>query len=270
MQSFSETQMTVQNDRVVLCMRWGNEFPPAYVNVLHNACKKAITGSFRFVCLTDDPSGIDQSIETYPIPDIRCRPAHWHSGAWPKLSVFRRDLYGLAGRALFIDLDTLVVGNIDSLFKKNGDFIAVGGGKNWRRGKINSNPTANTSVFAFTLGEQSQIQESFTSDPDKAVHDYINEQDFAQKHATSWRPWPNEWVVSYKRHLRAPIFVDRMIKPSKPSDDVKIVAFHGSPRPLDVVVSGKYNYEKFPRYGKGPISWVREYWLENGWEEDEQ
>jgi hypothetical protein len=253
-------------DRVVLCMKWGTVFPPVYVNVLFNACRKFISGEFRFVCLTDDPAGLDPRIETHPIPEIGCRPLHWRSGAWPKLSVFLRNLYDISGRALFIDLDTVVASDLDPFFREEGNFIAVGAGKHWGKGAANTNPTANTSVFAFTLGSQAQIVDAYSADPDAAFEKYRIEQVFAERHATSWRPWPHEWIVSYKRHLRRPILLDRVLPPRKPDSTVKVVAFHGHPRPIDLINPGAYNYERFPHYARGPVDWVRDYWLEHGWD----
>ena len=45
----------------------------------------------------------------------------------------------------------------------------------------------------------------------------------------------------------------------------KIVAFHGDPRPIDVARAGRDRWARFPRYGRGPVDWVRDYWLENGY-----
>jgi len=253
-------------DRVVLCMKWGTVFPPAYVNVLHNACRKHISGTFRFVCLTDDARGLDPAIEAHPIPEIGCRPLHWRSGAWPKLSVFLRNLYDLRGRALFIDLDTVITGSLDPFFQETGDLIAVGAGKAWSKGAGNLHPTANTSVFAFTLGDQPQIVETYMADPDAAFEKFSIEQAFAEAHATSWRPWPHEWIASFKRHLRRSVLIDRFLPPRRPEPAVRVVAFHGHPRPIDVISEGRYNYEHFPHFGIGPVDWVRDYWLSNGWD----
>ena len=35
--------------KVVLCMKCGDIYPAEYLNVLFHACKKNITGDFRFV-----------------------------------------------------------------------------------------------------------------------------------------------------------------------------------------------------------------------------
>lgn len=104
-------------DRVVICMKWGTLYGPDYVNVLYSACREYITGDFRFVCLTDDTTGIREDVDTFPIPDMGLSDFDWKKGGWPKLSVFAKDLYGLAGRALFVDLDTVLCGPIDLVGK---------------------------------------------------------------------------------------------------------------------------------------------------------
>ena len=96
--------MTPPADRVILCMKWGTLYPADYVNVLYSACRRHITGPFRFLCLTDDSTGFSPGIETRPIPDLGLTQGMWKSGAWAKLGVFQHDLYGFTGRALFIDL----------------------------------------------------------------------------------------------------------------------------------------------------------------------
>lgn len=67
-------------DRVVLCMKWGTLYNADYVNVLFNACKKHISGAFKFVCLTDDETDIIDGVECFPIPDIGLTPQMWRSG----------------------------------------------------------------------------------------------------------------------------------------------------------------------------------------------
>lgn len=257
------------SSRVVLCMKWGTLFPAGYVNVLFNACRKHIKGEFRFVCLTDDATGFVAGIESFPIPDIGCLPMHWKNGAWPKLSVFVKDLYGLRGRALFIDLDTVVTGSLDAFFEEDGDFLAVGAGQDWGKAGTNTKPTANTSIFGFDLGGQSQIVDAYVASREAAFSEFEIEQRFAEHYATSWRPWPDEWIVSFKRHLRRAVIVDRFLAPRLPGPEVRVVAFHGRPRPIDLIRPGSYNWDRFPHFGRGPVSWVRNYWLENGYRDPE-
>jgi hypothetical protein len=256
----------MESDRVVLCMRWGALYPAVYVNVLHSAVQRNLSGPLRFVCLTNETEGLAPGIEAHPIPDLGFSERHWRHGAWPKLSVFLPDLYGLSGRALFIDLDSVIVGALDPLFE-GGGFRAIGGGPQWRRGGRPVDPPLLTGVFAFDLGALGHITEAFRADPGGAFDAFRLEQRFVERHVGAWEPWPPEWVISFKRHLRRPVPLDRMLPPRLPPADARIVAFHGDPRPIEVVRADTGRWGRFPRYGRGPIDWVRRYWLENGYDE---
>lgn len=255
-------------ERVVLCMKWGPLYPAAYVNVLHSAVRRNLTGRLRFVCLTPEPEGLDPSIETHPIPDLGFTPRHFGHGAWPKLSVFSKDLYGLSGRALFIDLDSVILASLDPFFEMDGPFISIAGGPGWQPGCPNPNPDLASGVFAFDIGQLSYIVDAFVADPMAALDLVENEQQFIEKHIRSWTTWPAEWVISFKRHLRQPPLLDRLMPPRIPPESAKIVAFHGDPRPIDVARAGRRPWAKFPRYGRGPVDWVRRYWLDNGYRDD--
>lgn len=245
-------------NRVVLCMKWGTLYGPDYVNVLFNACRANITGNFTFVCLTDDAAGLNPDITAHPIPDIGCPPAHWKGGAWPKLSVFVPDLYGLTGRALFIDLDTIICQSLDPFFEQDAPLLAVGGGKYWTD-PANNAPTANTTIFAFDLGAQTQIIDAYQADPNAASERFTIEQRFVEHHATAWQPWATGWVLSFKRHLRRPILIDRLLPPKTPGPEVRLVAFHGLPRPKSLATPDG-NWSEFPHHGRGAVPWVQDYW----------
>lgn len=255
--------MSEAKNRVVLCMRWGRLYPPAYVNVLFNAVKDHLSGPFRFVCFTDDPQGLDAGIETRPIPDLGYSDYHWKSGAWPKLSVFS-DLEGLHGRALFIDLDSVIVGELEPFFERQGEFLGIGVGADWRMGGMGTNPDLGTGVFAFDLGGLQHVAATFSADPKGAFDTFALEQRFVERHVPGWQPWENGWVISFKRHLCQPLVIDRFRPPLAPPAGAKIVAFHGDPRPIDVVARTGRNWAGFPRYGRSPVPWVRDYWLNYG------
>ena len=145
----------MSDDRIVLCMKWGTLFPPDYVNVLFNACRKAISGRFRFVCLTDDATGFDKGIEAFPIPDIGLKPKDYYTpGVWPKLALYVQDLHGMTGRCLFIDLDMIVVSGLDDMFEQSDRFITINVGQEWRRGRTGLfvRPRPNVHVRAQRMG----------------------------------------------------------------------------------------------------------------------
>ena len=200
-------------DRIIVCMKWGTLYEPEYVNVLFNAARANMTGDFRFVCLTDDAAGFVDGIETYPIPDIGLRPQDYRHGAWPKLSVFSDNLYGLKGRALFIDLDMVIWGNIDSFFTQSDGIVTLDSAP-WRF--KSSAPRTMTSIFGFDLGEHGYLLEKLKEDQDSLINQYDIEQNFLHGEAIKIKYWPDEWVRSFKYHQRASLLLDRFVGPKPP------------------------------------------------------
>ena len=57
-------------DRVnVLCLKWGKRYGADYVNRLYRGVSANLSRPFRFVCVTDDPSGLAAGIETAPFDE---------------------------------------------------------------------------------------------------------------------------------------------------------------------------------------------------------
>jgi hypothetical protein len=249
-------------DRFILCMKWGPSFPADYVNVLFHACQRHMRGPYRFVCLADRPDGLAPGIEVLPIPDIGLNPAQWFTkGVWPKIALFSADLHGLRGRALFIDLDMMVTGSLDEMFTVPGEIITLDVGENWRPGASGHPPEPGTGVIAFDIGQQHQICEAFMANRDQIIATVANEQTFVGMHARGLQFWPIDWVPSFKRHVARRLCGDLLREPDPPVS-ARILAFHGTPRPIDLLSSGLWG--RFPHLGRGPVSWVRQYWLDNG------
>jgi hypothetical protein len=247
-------------ERVVLCMKWGTLYPAEYVNVLYSACRKYISGDFRFVCLTNEAEGIRSEVQVHPIPDIGLDEWHYYNGAWPKIGVFRSDLYGLKGRALFIDLDTVLLDNIDALFEQPGALVAIDS-RPWRF--KTGEPRTMSSFFAFDLGSLGQVVDTLMADRDALVTRYQIEQDYLHDTVQGIRYWPQEWVVSFKYHVRQPLIIDRFVGPKRPASPAKVLVFHGKPRPIDLARPFKGNWDRFPHHGSGVVDWMRDYWNEH-------
>jgi hypothetical protein len=246
--------------KIVLCMKWGTIYPAEYVNVLYHACRRHISENFRFVCLTNEPEGICSGVEIFPIPDIGLDEWHYYNGAWPKIAVFLDDLYGLKGRCLFIDLDTVILDSLDPLFEMKGSLIAI---NNAPWSSANLQPRTMSSVFAFDLGQLGHVVKELQSDRDVLINKYKIEQQYLHEHVRNIIYWPQEWLVSFKYHLRQPLLFDRIRPPKSPPRGAKLVIFHGKPRPIDLVRPPKGNWDKFPHYGSGGVSWMQDYWNEN-------
>eukprot|EP01032_Pedospumella_encystans_P013951 gene13951-16040_t len=97
----------------IVCVKWGTKYGPEYVNNLYNAVIRCTANSssfsFRkFVCFTDDASGLHENI-TCSLFDAATEA--W-KGWWLKAQVFApTDL--LSGWVLYIDLDTVLCGSLD-------------------------------------------------------------------------------------------------------------------------------------------------------------
>ncbi len=248
-------------NRIVLCIKWGNLYPTAYVNLLFRAVKDHMDHPFRFVCLTDEAEGLDPEIEPFPIPEFGLKPERFRAGLWPKLSIFKPDLYSLKGRCLFIDLDSMIVGSLEPLFQLNGELIMIGGGRNWKHPKKNLKPEAMSGVFAFDFGSQYQIFETFCANREKAYAHSANDTVFIEKYGRNITFWPSDFIVSFKHHLCQPFGKAFFLEPNPPQPSTKIVAFHGDPRPIDVVRSKGPLWVNFPRFVRVPVSWAKDYWL---------
>lgn len=251
----------MNSPRLVICMKWGTLYSAQYVNVLYTACRAHISGKFRFVCLTDDAQGLLPDVEVYPIPDIGLDEWHYYNGAWPKIVVFQHELYGLKGRALFIDLDSVICGSLDEMFEAPGPLVAIDF-QPWKNKP--GGPRTGTGVFAFDLGSLGWVVERLRDHRDEIVNKYTLEQDYLHGEVSGIVYWPQPWVISFKYHVRQPLILDRFLAPTPPPATTKVLAFHGRPRPIDLIHPPKGNWDRFPHYGSGPVSWMQTYWKNYG------
>ena len=248
----------------IICMKWGTLYGPDYVNVLRNAVADNLDRPFRFVCLTDNADGLDAEIEHFPIPDHGFGAGEYRFGGWPKLSVFGEDLYGLTGRGLFIDLDTVILGDLGPLFDVEGGVVLI---REWprlndrlRRRRIRGM----SSIFGFSFGRETHLLSDYLADPPAARASVRHEQQWITETAHDLKFWPDGWVVSFKRTLMAPPLLNRVIPPSPPPANARVLVFHGVPRPIDVVPDKDQQWGSFFRYGRGAVPFVRDYWLKYG------
>ena len=97
----------------IVCVKWGTKYGPEYVNNLYNAVMRSTANSSafsirKFVCFTDDTSGLHENI-TCSLFDTATES--W-KGWWLKAQIFS-PTYFLTGWVLYIDLDTVLCGNLD-------------------------------------------------------------------------------------------------------------------------------------------------------------
>jgi hypothetical protein len=252
-------------ERFICCLKYGTAYPTDYVNVLFNAARKAMHGPFRFICLTDRPEGLVPGIEALPIPDLGLQPQEWFvGGVWPKLGIYDRHFHGLKGRMLFIDLDMVVLRDLDAFFDMPGPFIGIDAGPAWGRPASKAPPQLGSGIVAFDIGAHGRLAERFRSEKALIMGRYRTEQAFTEAELGDISFWPDGWVISFKRFLRQPLLLDLVREPRRPPRTAKVLAFHGTPRPADLIGQGRAFWDRFPHLGHGPVSWMVDYWRDNG------
>ena len=60
----------MENKVNVICMKWGEKYDSSYVNILYNMVDRNLKRPFRFVCFTDNKSGLSNSIESFDLPSL--------------------------------------------------------------------------------------------------------------------------------------------------------------------------------------------------------
>lgn len=237
-------------------MKWGSLYGPEFTNRLYANVKRNLSLPFRFACLTDNTDGLHSEIETLPIPDIRVDEPYTNL-PWRKLAVYVSELGDLSGKALFLDVDLLICGSLDEFFDYEGDYCVI---KNWTKPELN---IGNTSVFRFELGAHADLLARYEAMPTQHwVDKYRIEQTFLSRELPSITFWPDEWVVSFKRHclpggIKFPRAFLNYVRPSRKPDNAKIVVFHGHPNPDDAMV-GRWPGGIHKRLL--PARWIQDYW----------
>jgi hypothetical protein len=283
--------------KIVVCMKWGNLFDAKYVNALFSAVKRNTHDLDDFICITEDPSGLNTDIKILPIPDMPIDRTYYLSGAWPKLGLFKSGFLPRNSRILFIDLDMMICGNLNKFFDFKGALCAIGPGS-WERERNKYGPiyrhykerrariknakqdeerrilgiekniikpnTLGSGIFCFYGDELQEVYEKFIKNVNLARVMYSNEQHFLEFAVDHYRAWPLGWVVHYKYNLRQPLLVDIFRHPLPPPETASVVAFSGKPRPHELSDSYFSSLKEFPHLRIGKVRWFREYWQNNG------
>ncbi len=235
----------------VVCMKWGMRYGPDYVNRLHGMVRRHLHMPFRFVCFTDDPSGVDSAVECQPIPPIEI-PEYYQVSPWRKLTLFTRDLGGLTGKTLFLDLDVVITDSIDPLLQFSEKMCMP---ENWTQCGAG---IGNSSVLVFTINAFNFVLDRYNATKETLFREYPNEQSFLSRTVGPERLafFPKDWIVSFKGHCLPPGPLCWLQTPRLPPG-ARIVAFHGNPKPPDAV-AGRYP-GKWYMHVK-PTPWVAEHW----------
>ena len=239
-------------DKYIFCMKWGTLYGPEYVNRLYSMVNRNLSYEYKMVCFTDDETGIIDEVQCFPIPEMEL-PSNLPERMWKKLTTLKSDLYELKGRALFLDLDIVIVDNIDCFFDVDGEFRIIKD-HSWRSWRI----TGNSSVYRFDIGEHGYVFDDFIANFDTIKERHRNEQEYLTQafyDKGKLQYWDQSWCPSYKYDCisRFPLMVWK--KPIIP-EGAKIIIFHGEINPHKAIKGGRGKWYRYVR----AAPWVADYW----------
>lgn len=240
----------------ILCMKWGTKFGPEYVNRLAAMVKRNMHRPFQLVCFTENPAGIDASVVIRPLPQLEL-DAKLPERGWRKLTMFQETLADLHGKALFLDLDIVILGPLDDFFDVPGDFRII---KDWNL----NNYVGNSSVFRFEIGKHAEILKYWLEHQEDVRAAHRNEQAFLSwwmKEQGLLEYWDPTWCRSFKRNCMRTFPLGYFLEPHHPGPNTRVLVFHGRPNP-DEIVNG-WHSPNFLRAAR-PAKWFHDAWNEEG------
>lgn len=226
----------------VSCVLWGSKFSLDYVYNLKRAVEENTTIPHEFVCFTDK--------EIPGITSIILDPGY--EGWWNKLQLFNTTKL-VTDRMVYLDLDTIITGNLDWLLQYDGKFMgiedvgAVNAHQPHLKNQLQSgvmawNYYANSYIWN-ELSKNKNITTRFRGDGE-LLNTFIQPlgRDLLQ------HLYPGK-LKSYKYQ----------VYPDKLTPETSIVCFHGRPSIIEAISKTIAT----PMKTFHPQQWIKKYWRDN-------
>ncbi len=217
----------------VVSYKWGDRYSPGYWNILRAAVKRNLSVPHRFIVICDNEIGLDREIET-----IKLDMGKDFFDFWTKMTIFRPRPFGIDGRILLLDVDTVITGNLDEIAGLEGDFYTYPGW--WTKWY----------AFGVTLmeaGIRRILWDLFAADPQGMMKRYFNDEAFITDVFPDEACFPDPWIRSYKAHCST-----NDGRAGGVPEGCKFICFHGKPDPHEVITGSHEEY--------GPDPWIKDYW----------
>lgn len=223
----------------VACVCWGDKFSDSYIQNLKAMVERNTTIDHEFICLSDRD-----------IPGVETKKlAKGYEGWWNKLQLFHAG-FGFQNRVVYLDLDTLIVGNIDWLLEYDGTFMGIED-----VGCVNANQphlknVLQSGVMAWNYSMNHKVWDAFTKNP-FAVQKFRGDGEFLQ-----------HLIPEYARELLQRVYPGKLksykyqVYNEGLTDDLSLICFHGRPS----IVQAMYETVETPSATYKPQSWIKDYW----------
>lgn len=222
---------------MVVCFKWRpapgyrSVFRAEAVNTLQRMVARHYAEPHSFVCVTDDPAGLDPSIRVVPLwSDFAQVPSphgRHNPSCYRRLKVFDPAIVDVLGpRFVCVDLDTVITGDLAPLWNRSEDFVIWG----------ETHPTSfyNGSMFLLSAGARPQVWTDF--DPRtsprraKAAGRFGSDQGWISyrlgKGEATWGR--DDGVYSYRVHIQP--LANRL------PENARMVMFHGATDPWSLAM----------------------------------
>lgn len=154
---FWQEELEAKTLNIVCVLRAGGKvgYNASWVEKLQNAVERHVTRPYRFICLSD----CDVPCKRIPLDPLG------HSW-WAKMQLFKPG--HLKGPTLFLDLDTIIFGNLDEMIDillEQKHFVM------WRDDTVN----ISSSAIMYWNGDYSRVYEEYASQPEHYENLYSQE-----------------------------------------------------------------------------------------------
>lgn len=216
----------------MICWRWKphkgyrSTFSPETVNTLFRMVERCYPRPLRHICVTDDPQGIDASVEIVPLwtefAHIPPPQGPKQPSCYRRLRLFDPEIGAVFGRRyVSLDLDMVITGDLTSIWDRSEDIVLYG--------NTNKQTLYNGSMMLMTAGARPHVWQWFH--PILSPMETVKAKQFGSDQGwISHVLGPGEamWtqadgVYSYRNDLRR--------NPDVLPSDAKVVIFHGAHDP---------------------------------------
>ena len=223
----------------IVCINWGRKYGPDYINRLYAMVARNIAPPFSVTCFTDRHDGVRREVHCEELPPLNVAMPTGTKGIWPKARLWGKELGGLTGPVLFMDLDLVITGSLDDFFSfGNADEVILA-----RNPNTPMEILGQTSIFRFPVGKLLPLQERFLADPQAIADTYKFEQRFVTREAPGGVSfWPTGWVRHFRKDCAQPFPLNWVVPPRLPAD-ARVVIFPGGLLPPHAIAGhwGKHH-----------------------------
>lgn len=231
----------------VVCWKWAppagyrSSFSAQAVNVLRHMVIRRYRRPHRFICVTDDATGLEAGVEVVPLwndfGDIPSPHGVRKPSCYRRLKAFAPDIGSVLGeRFVSLDLDVVLTEDVTPLWDRPEDFVIYEG--------TTDRNHYNGSMFLMTAGARPQVWTRFnpaTSPQEaKAAGCFGSDQGWIGfclgAGEATWGP--RDGVFSYRNHLQ---------HSSALPGSARLVVMHGQYKPWDPQMLARH-------------AWLRQHW----------